>query len=148
MSHRNQRRGAGTIVLAVVALAACGGADDPTSVADAASEQGDVASGLVSPGEAAALAADPEVTVIDVRTPEEYADGHLAGATLIDFYADSFAEQIGGLDRDQAYLVYCRSGNRSGQATALMDELGFDQVYDIDGGVLAWGADGLPLDTP
>lgn len=106
-----------------------------------------LASGLVTPQQAAELAADPGVTVIDVRTPEEFAAGHLSGATMIDFYAPDFADQIGALDRAQPYLVYCRSGNRSGQATALMAQLGFEHVADLDGGVVAWEDAGLPLDS-
>ena len=53
--------------------------------------------------------------------------------------------ELAELDPDETYLVYCRSGNRSGQTTALLDELGFEQVYDLDGGVLAWQSAGLPL---
>ena len=58
--------------------------------------------------------------LLDVRTPEEFAAGHLAGAENIDFYAADFADQIDALDQGEQYVVYCRSGNRSGQATALM----------------------------
>jgi len=86
-----------------------------------------------------------DVEVLDVRTPEEYAEGHIDGATLIDFYEPDFANRIAELDRSAAYVVYCRSGNRSGQAVALMAEQGFTAVNDLDGGVTAWSAAGLPL---
>lgn len=137
---------AGTLM--VVALASCGAAVD-TGVAaptDAATVDGTgvIAPGLVTPAQAAEIAAG-EVTVIDVRTPEEFAEGHLADARSIDFYADDFAAQIAALPTDEPYLVYCRSGNRSGQAVALMDELGFGTVYDMDGGIVAYAAEGLPL---
>jgi rhodanese-related sulfurtransferase len=126
----------------LLALTACGGGDD---VAPTAAAAGEVAYGLVSPDEARALAATPGVTVLDVRTPAEFAEGHIDGATVVDFYEPGFAEAIAALDRDGTYLVYCRSGNRSGQAVALMAQLGFERVYDLDGGVVAWSGAGLPL---
>ncbi len=65
--------------------------------------------------------------------------------TLIDFYDADFAERIAASCRSiEAYLVYCRSGNRSGQAVALMEELGFDHVYDLDGGIVDYAAGGSP----
>ena len=68
--------------------------------------------------------------VIDVRSPAEVAEGAIAGATVLDFNAGEFEAKIGGYDRNAAYLVYCRSGNRSGQAVAIMRELGFTDVID------------------
>ena len=75
-------------------------------------------------------------------------DGHVDGASLIDFYDADFADRIGELDPDASYVVYCRSGNRSGQTVELMRQLGFTDVQDVDGGVLAWAEAGLPLTTP
>ncbi len=89
--------------------------------------------------------APDDLVVLDVRTPEEFAEGHLADATLIDIYEADFADRIAELDPDVPYVVYCRSGNRSGQAVELMGELGFTDVTDIDGGILAWNAAGLPI---
>lgn len=86
---------------------------------------------------------NPDFVILDVRTPEEYAEGHLAGSVLLDFYAADFEEKLAGLDRDKIYLVYCRSGNRSGQAADLMEEMGFLEVYDM-GGINQWTAEGLP----
>lgn len=100
---------------------------------------------LVSPADAQTLVESGEVQVIDVRTPEEYAEGHIDGATLIDFYEPDFADRIAELDPDGEYVVYCRSGNRSSQATALMAEQGFRDVNDVDGGIVAWEAAGLPV---
>ena len=68
--------------------------------------------------------------VIDVRSPAEVAEGAIAGATVLDFNAGEFQAKIGDYDRNAAYLVYCRSGNRSGQAVAIMKELGFTDVID------------------
>jgi rhodanese-related sulfurtransferase len=93
---------------------------------------------LVDITKGAALAADPSVVVIDVRTPAEYATGHLARAELVDIHATDFPTRIAQFDRSATYLVYCHSGNRSGQATAFMATLGFTSVYDLDGGITAW----------
>ena len=85
--------------------------------------------------------------VVDVRTPEEFDAGHIEGATLIDFYREDFADELATLDPDTPYVLYCRSGNRSSQARALMETLGFAGVADVDGGIEAWTAAGLPVVT-
>ena len=140
-----------------LALAACGGDDAAEGPVAEAVAEGPVDEptpaaatdapmfGLVSPQQALELSGNPDITVIDVRTPEEFAEGHIDGAAMIDFYAATFADDMAGLDPDGTYLLYCRSGNRSGQATALMQQLGFERVYDMDGGVVAYGGQGLPL---
>ncbi|MCL6641838.1 MAG: rhodanese-like domain-containing protein [Candidatus Bipolaricaulota bacterium] len=90
---------------------------------------------------------DPDFIVLDVRTPEEFARGHLPEKTPmnLDFYASDFRERLSRLDRGRTYLVYCRTGNRSGETVALMKELGFRRVYDLQGGILAWQSAGLPV---
>lgn len=72
-----------------------------------------------------------EAILLDVRTAEEYATGHLAGAQLLDFNGGEFAAAIPTLDPEAEYLVYCRSGNRSGQAVALMEQAGFTKLTDL-----------------
>lgn len=142
-------------------LVSCGGDDgaSDTSVASSSETTGASAedgggssiSGIstISAAEAAAIAADPpeDLVVLDVRTPEEYAEGHLEGAVLVDFYDADFADQLAALDPDAPYLVYCRSGNRSGQALSVMEQLGFSSVVDVDGGIVAWADAGLPVTT-
>jgi rhodanese-related sulfurtransferase len=81
--------------------------------------------------------------VIDVRGPDEVAEGAIVGATVLDFNAGEFQAKIGDYDRNAAYLVYCRSGNRSGQAVAIMKELGFTDVIDA-GGYVDLAAAGAP----
>ncbi len=100
----------------------------------------------VTPAAAAAELDTDGVVVLDVRTPDEYGQGHLAGAVNIDFYAGDFASQISRLDRDAPYLLYCRSGNRSGATLDLMEELGFTNVVEVGGGILAWASAGLPIE--
>lgn len=91
------------------------------------------------------VVSDPDVVVLDIRTPEEVAAGAIPGAQVFDFYSATFQGDIGELDRDTTYLVYCRSGNRSAQATQLMENLGFEDVYELEGGILAWANAGLAL---
>ncbi|MCP3855530.1 MAG: rhodanese-like domain-containing protein [Actinomycetia bacterium] len=102
---------------------------------------------LVSADDAAALLEDPptDLVILDVRTPDEYEEGHIEGSIMLDFYEADFADRLAELDTDVPYLVYCRSGNRSGQTSQLMAKLGFASVYDVDGGVIAWADSGLPL---
>lgn len=97
--------------------------------------------------EFATKAAEPNVIVLDVRTPGEFAQGHLANAINIDFQSGIFEQEVAKLDKDATYAVYCRSGNRSGQAVKVMEELGFTDMYDMDGGVIDWAAAGQPLYT-
>lgn len=95
---------------------------------------------LVTPTEAQALLKqDPSITLIDVRTPEEWKTGVLPGTThFIDFNAQTFTTEVQRLDTHRVYLVYCRSGSRSQKAVDVMADLGFTQLYTLEGGVLAW----------
>jgi len=76
--------------------------------------------------------------VLDVRAPKELSEGFVPGYELIDFLDSGFSKKIAQLDREKTYLVYCRSGNRSGKACAMMKEMGFREVYNLDGGIRAW----------
>lgn len=87
---------------------------------------------------------DPTFTLLDVRTPEEYAEGHLPGAKLLDFKAPDFAAKLEDLPKGNTYLVYCRSGMRSAKAAALMREKGFPAVLNMQGGILEWQKAKLP----
>ena len=102
----------------------------------------------VTPREAFALIQDnednPDFIIIDVRTPEEFAEGHVEDAIIIDFYSESFADELNALDKNKTYLIYCRSGGRSGKALKIMEELGFTKVYNMSGGIVDWKAEGLP----
>jgi phage shock protein E len=148
MASVTTRRTKALIAALVAALALVGagcGGESPSEAAPETVTASSSAVTLVGPEEAHALVESGDVEVLDVRTPEEYAEGHVDGATNIDFYAADFADQVAELDRDQEYVVYCRSGNRSSQATALMAEQGFTAVNDVDGGIVAWEAAGLPV---
>ena len=85
------------------------------------------------------------VVTLDVRTPAEFAEGHIEGARLIDFQSGNFESEIAGLDKEATYAVYCRSGNRSGQAVAIMHDAGFHNVYNLESGVIDWANEGMTL---
>lgn len=87
---------------------------------------------------AAVEAAGPDVQLVDVRTPGEWAQGTLKGADKINWNDSAFDQNIEGLDKTKAVYVYCRSGARSGRAMARMKSLGFTQVYNLNGGIMAW----------
>jgi rhodanese-related sulfurtransferase len=86
-----------------------------------------------------------DFVILDVRTPAEFAEGHIEGAVLLDFNAGNFEVEVGKLDKDVRYLVYCRTSNRSGQAVNVMKNLGFKDVSDMDGGIVAWQSAGYPV---
>ena len=78
--------------------------------------------------------------LIDIRTPQEHASGHLPDSRLINFLAPDFAENISKLDKDDHYFLYCRSGNRSNKALKQMEDMGFKNVYHLHGGVIGMEA--------
>lgn len=88
----------------------------------------------------------PNTLIVDVRTPEEYSSGHINGAVNINFYDNSFEQQIKQLPANKIILVYCKSGNRSGKATSAMENMGFKQVYDLEGGINNWLQKGKPIE--
>ncbi len=83
-------------------------------------------------------------TLLDVRTPAEFAGGHLEGADNVDVLAPDFAARVDALDRKKTYYLYCRTGNRSGQAARRMREMGFDAAYNV-GGFEDLSAAGAPV---
>lgn len=83
--------------------------------------------------------------IIDLRTPQELSEGHIENAVNIDFYSETFKEDLDKLDKNRAYFIYCRSGNRSGRAMPIMKELGFKEVYNLSVGIKGWVAEGLPV---
>jgi rhodanese-related sulfurtransferase len=85
------------------------------------------------------------VVILDVRTPGEFAEGYIEGARMIDFQGGSFETEIASLDKNATYAVYCRSGNRSGQAIKIMQDAGFLNLFNLEGGVIDWANQGMPL---
>lgn len=97
---------------------------------------------------APSVAVASDTIVLDVRTPGEYAGGHLEGAELLDLNSGEFAAALPSLDPEAEYVVYCRSGNRSGHAVAMMEQAGFANVTDLGAVRNAAAVTGLPIVTP
>ena len=93
----------------------------------------------------ALLGGDEPPQLIDVRTPAEVARGSIAGAVNIELA--TLPARLAELDPAAAYALYCQSGGRSTQACGYLAQRGFDRLYNLDGGIAAWGRAGLPLAT-
>lgn len=118
--------------LMLLGFNACGKADDGIT--------------LLSPAEyAQAVKTDTTAVVLDVRRPEEFAEGHIAGARLLNVLdASAFEEGVKAMDKTKTYYVYCRSGRRSRDAALQIQKAGF-AVKELQGGILAWKAAGMPV---
>lgn len=124
----------GSLLLCAATLTGCGSSSDRAE------------DGATLSAEAFALAiTGPDTVVIDVRTPEEYAAGHIPDAMLIDVSDPEFMTKVAALDKTKKYALYCRSGNRSEHAMDVMHRNGFSYVYHLGGGVGAWQRAGKPL---
>ncbi|RLF58776.1 MAG: rhodanese-like domain-containing protein [Thermoplasmata archaeon] len=88
---------------------------------------------------------NPNFIIIDIRTPEEYESGHLADSIIIDYYESTFEKDIDQLDKEKTYLIYCRTGRRTGLAMDIMEDLNFLNVYNMLGGITQWETEGLPI---
>ncbi len=92
------------------------------------------------------LQENKKVVVLDVRTPEEFGEGHIAGAKNLDFLAPDFNKTLDSLDKSQTYLVHCAGGGRSSKARDLMAKHHFLTIYHLDGGFNAWKEAGKPVE--
>ena len=85
----------------------------------------------------------PEWNIVDVRTPQEFSEGHIKNAVNIDWNGSSFDSQIAKVDKTKPVFVYCLGGGRSASAASRMKEIGFKEVYELNGGMMAWRSSGL-----
>jgi rhodanese-related sulfurtransferase len=83
--------------------------------------------------------------LLDIRTSEEFAQGHIKDAENIDYYSRNFKDELGKLKKDNTYLIYCKTGNRSSTAIKIFKALGFTSVYELEGGLEAWSSTGHSL---
>jgi thioredoxin 1 len=86
-----------------------------------------------------------DIVLIDVRTPEEYQNGHIKDAIELDYRNITFSDKIRKLDPSKTYMIYCRSGRRSASTVDSLKNLGFTQLYDLKGGINAWKTENLPI---
>ncbi len=89
---------------------------------------------------------NPDFVLLDIRTPKEFKDGHIQGALLLDYYSRDFVSRLKTMDKDKNYLIYCRSGNRSGKSMAIFAKLGFGRAYHMDSGLVGWSRAKFPLE--
>ena len=102
----------------------------------------------VTPDEAAQLMKGKSVLVVDVRTPDEFSDGHIPGAKNVDFLGDDFEKQIAALPTDGSLIVHCAAGNRSAKAVAKIAALQkHAQIFHLKSGFNGWKAAGKPVET-
>ena len=99
----------------------------------------------VKADEAAKIIADGKVAVIDVRTPDEFKDGHIQGAKNIEIMSKDFEAQLAKLDKTQPTLVHCQAGGRSTRALPIFEKLGFKNLIHLDEGFGGWQAAGKPV---
>lgn len=92
------------------------------------------------------LSKEPDTIILDVRSPREYAAGHIKNSVLIDFNAKDFDEKIKQLDKSKTYLVHCAVGGRSAKACSKMDSFDFPKVVNLEGGIKAWEKAGKPVE--
>ncbi len=144
-----KRLGLPVLAIAVVfggGLTGC--SNDPTATAArqvASAHAGQIAAGRVNAAEFATVIAQPGVQILDIRTPQEFAEGHIQGALNLPLQQSDFAERVSQLDPNAGYAVYCRSSSRSKAAVAEMNSVGLTNVYELAGGTIAWTADGRSL---
>ena len=89
-----------------------------------------------------------DFVILDIRTPEEFANGHIENAINLNFYSLTLIDELDKLDKEKTYLIYCRTARRTGITLAMMGALGFREAYTMLGGITQWGAEGLPIIKP
>ncbi|KQC03298.1 MAG: hypothetical protein APR53_01380 [Methanoculleus sp. SDB] len=106
----------------------------------------------VSPHEAAFLieknAGNADFIILDVRKPDERAQGFIAGSVNLDTRDLNFTDRLAALDRNREYLLYDTTGSRSASTMSLMEEMGFMKIYTLEGGINGWKIAGYPVVTP
>ncbi|MBU3742017.1 MAG: rhodanese-like domain-containing protein [Candidatus Kapabacteria bacterium] len=95
---------------------------------------------------ASMIRADTNVVLVDVRTADEYASGHLHNSRLMDYYKPGFHRALQTLPRNKDVILYCRSGRRSAEAKHFLDSIGYTRVYNMAGGIIAWNEHHYPVE--
>ena len=102
---------------------------------------------VITPQEMQQISQMDGVQLVDVRTPEEYSEGYIEGFQNIDFFSNTFSQDIEKLDKSKPVIVYCKSGNRSAKSAKKMQEAGFYKIYDLEGGITKWKLEGFEVKT-
>ena len=88
---------------------------------------------------------DNDFAILDIRTPGEFQSGHLSKSILVDFYSQTFVDQLSRLDKEKTFLIYCRTGNRSTKSLEIFKKLKFQKVYHMASGISAWNSEGFAV---
>ena len=88
---------------------------------------------------------DNDFAILDIRTPGEFQSGHLSKSILIDFYSQTFVDQLSRLDKEKTFLIYCRTGNRSTRSLEIFKKLKFQKIYHMANGISTWYSEGFPV---
>ncbi|MGJ8592787.1 MAG: rhodanese-like domain-containing protein [Aquaticitalea sp.] len=100
---------------------------------------------LVTPEEMKTLVDQKDVQLVDVRTPEEYAEGYIEHSQNIDFNSPTFDADVSKLDKTKPVILYCKGGGRSAQCAKKLQDAGFIKIYDLEGGITQWKFKGFEL---
>lgn len=125
-------------ILAILACSCNAGSENNNTSTTTASTANVVYERLDVPSFQTRLAAATKPQLIDVRTPEEFADGNIEGAVNINIKADDFLGKINDLDKTQPVFVYCQAGGRSKRCAEKMKSLGFSEIYELKTGYSGW----------
>ena len=136
-----------TLVASAALLTGCSTSSSVSVSAGPTAAAAPAAGSSLDAADFAAAAKLPGTVLLDVRTAQEFAAGHLPGAVNIDVESADFAAGIAGLDPSKPYAVYCRSANRSKVAMTAMQSVGFNNLYDLAGGITAWKSAGGEVAT-
>lgn len=131
-----------TSMVALAGLSACSQSNTNTPETTVSEQQSAVVFEKLDADAFEKAIADGQGVLVDVRTPGEYAEGHIPGSTNIDWNSAAFEAEIDKLDKQTPVYLYCRSGGRSGRAAEALKAKGFTQIYDLTGGFMSWSAQG------
>ncbi len=132
------------VLVIAISFASCNGQQkDKKVTAKNNQEQVQKTISLIQPNDLDKV--DSSVQLVDVRTPQEYGQGHIKHAKNINFFDANFVDQMSKLNKDEAVYVYCKSGGRSGRAAQKLKAAGFKKVYDLKGGFMNWQASGKEI---
>ena len=101
---------------------------------------------VVTPEEMQEISELEDVQLIDVRTPEEFDEGRIANSQNIDYFSETFEEDIQKLDKTKPVVVYCKSGKKSAECADKMKDKGFVKIYDLEGGIAKWKYKGFDIE--
>jgi rhodanese-related sulfurtransferase len=140
-----------SLVVGVILTGACAGQEIEAPVQEAPTQTQEAPAQIIediTPQKALILIQDnqdnPDFVILDVRTPQEFAEAHLENAINLDVRSETFRDELDKLDKNNTYLVYCRSGGRSRNALNIMTELNFREAYNMLGGIIQWETEGFP----